>query len=112
MAGNSITFSYYVFQSGSDLFYQNVTDTMSERVIYTLKIINIKKHDSNKIVVMLRMFQGLSQSVLKERTVGKTGQGIVVSHAVNIIFSAFSLNGITNGPFQKAGIDLTLYQII
>jgi hypothetical protein len=69
---------------------------MSEGVIYAFEIIHIKKQDRYDIFFAPSMLYDLFQAVLKKQTIGKTCQGIIICHPVNIVFGALALYSVTN----------------
>ena len=69
---------------------------MAEGIIHRFESIEIKEHETNRLLHALGSSHGLNQPITKEGTIHQSGQVIVLREVGQMFFRAFPLNGIAD----------------
>src|SRR3990172_6455130 len=73
---------------------------MSYGIVDNLKLIKVKEHHGDDLVFTLLIGYGLSQPVIKEVSIGKTGQRIMGRLIHQLLFKTFTFGNIMHHKTQ------------
>ena len=79
-------------ESFSHNFQQLITDTVAERIVHRLESIQVKQHQSERLLEALTSCHGLHESVAEQAAVHESGQLIVLGKVRESCFRTFSFD--------------------